>query len=410
MRRSSGKQDMKPDVKSERGVALMIVMAVIAVLMTVVVDFQYNSRVNLQIAANERDALRAFYLARSAVNMSRLVLHLQKQVDMMMQNIPFKVRLWELIPIESDLAKAIAGVGEEGWEDGVEEEEDRQGELLSGTGFDAFKLGGTKGFGDFEGSFSAQIEDENRKINVNRLAGTRSFSYPVAIQLLAQWSNPHYDTIFESPDASGSYGDRMEVLMALRDWIDADDQINGFDPANPVDPFIPSSAGAEDARYNSLEPPYENKNAKFDTVEELRMVKGVGDDFMEAFGGQLTVYPVERINVATAPIVQIAMLILACAEDPNDPAITNIAEFIKLLMMIQELRFQVPIGSSQAFMDLVAGLGVKLRSECGQFIDVTSSIFTVKAAAKVGSAVKTITCVMRNDDVEAESYLYWRED
>src|SRR5258708_37833993 len=64
-----------------RGVALILVLTTIAILTSIGVDFSYQSRVSLKLAENLRDETRAYYLARSAVKLSRLLLHFQKQVE-----------------------------------------------------------------------------------------------------------------------------------------------------------------------------------------------------------------------------------------------------------------------------------------------------------------------------------------
>ncbi|MFN2547926.1 MAG: hypothetical protein ABR567_10870 [Myxococcales bacterium] len=64
-----------------RGVALILVLTTVAILTAIGVDFSYSSRVSLKLAENLRDDTRAYYLARSAINLSRLLLHFQKQVD-----------------------------------------------------------------------------------------------------------------------------------------------------------------------------------------------------------------------------------------------------------------------------------------------------------------------------------------
>ncbi len=58
-----------------------MVITAIAMLTAVAVEFSYRSRVEARLAANARDQLRAYYLARSAVTLGRLVMHFQKQVD-----------------------------------------------------------------------------------------------------------------------------------------------------------------------------------------------------------------------------------------------------------------------------------------------------------------------------------------
>src|SRR5437588_9111642 len=64
-----------------RGVALILVLTTIAILTSIGVDFSYSSRVSLKLAENLRDETRAEYMAQSAVNLSRLLLHFQRQVD-----------------------------------------------------------------------------------------------------------------------------------------------------------------------------------------------------------------------------------------------------------------------------------------------------------------------------------------
>ena len=67
--------------RSSRGVALVLVLTTVAILTSIGVDFSYSSRVSLKLAENLRDETRAFYLAQSAINLTRLLLHFQKQVD-----------------------------------------------------------------------------------------------------------------------------------------------------------------------------------------------------------------------------------------------------------------------------------------------------------------------------------------
>src|SRR5713101_1594847 len=73
--------DKKVGAARERGVTLIIVVVAIAILTAVATEFAYNSRVDLQLATNQRDEVRAYYLARSGIAISRLLLTFQKQVD-----------------------------------------------------------------------------------------------------------------------------------------------------------------------------------------------------------------------------------------------------------------------------------------------------------------------------------------
>jgi len=56
-----------PDIERKRGIALILVMILLVLATSLTVELQYDSRVQLQMAANSRDALQAEYLARSAI-------------------------------------------------------------------------------------------------------------------------------------------------------------------------------------------------------------------------------------------------------------------------------------------------------------------------------------------------------
>ncbi|HZN93718.1 MAG TPA: type II secretion system minor pseudopilin GspK, partial [Myxococcales bacterium] len=60
---------------------MLIAIISIAILTVVATEFAYSSRVDLQLAANQRDGLQAYYLARSGLGLSRLLLKFQKQLN-----------------------------------------------------------------------------------------------------------------------------------------------------------------------------------------------------------------------------------------------------------------------------------------------------------------------------------------
>ncbi len=60
--------------KNDRGVALIIVLLVTALLIALVFEFAYGTRISLRAAVNFRNRERAYYLARSGVNLLGLLL------------------------------------------------------------------------------------------------------------------------------------------------------------------------------------------------------------------------------------------------------------------------------------------------------------------------------------------------
>lgn len=128
-----------------------------------------------------------------------------------------------------------------------------------------------------DGFYTFCIMDESGKININALSdNTRVIMYNLLVN-------------------RGIPGQEADALVdSILDWKDADD--------------LHRLNGAENDYYLSLPDPYQAKNASFDTLEELLLVKGMtpqilfGDDGKSGIAPMLTVHSAtNKINVKTAP-------------------------------------------------------------------------------------------------------------
>src|SRR4029450_13262765 len=63
----------------ESGVALLMSIAMLALLIALTSEFTYETSIHSMQAANARDEIRAHYLARSAVSISRLLIKIQQR-------------------------------------------------------------------------------------------------------------------------------------------------------------------------------------------------------------------------------------------------------------------------------------------------------------------------------------------
>ncbi len=90
-----------------------------------------------------------------------------------------------------------------------------------------------------------------------------------------------FDRLFSEADADGQFTTRVDVARALIDWADVDEQGFSIDG---------SSSGGEDYRYDAQRDRYRAHDNSYDTVDEIKMVRGVSDGFIEAFEPYLTVY------------------------------------------------------------------------------------------------------------------------
>ena len=387
--------------RDQSGLALLMVLVTVAVLSAIVVDFVFQTRVNAQIAANVRDRLKAYYLARSAMNFSRLILHFQGQVDKFTGGM---LKLYQLVPIESDLAKALT-----------------KGELAEAFGMEDANLGEVRGFGEFHGHFYAEIEDEYSKVNLNALDSIASISSPVTAQILAMIGSPRYQLMFEEPDAEGQYNTPADIVTAMHDWIDMDNAFDNFNP-DPIvmDPFsqptvfLPGTSG-EDSRYDMLDDPYQNKNDPFFSVAELHMIRGIGDDFMHEFSNKFTVYtdPSLLLNL-TSVNDPLMMLSLQCMQPENIPLCTEqglpqllevLALFFEFRNIMQMTTFMVPNNEAiQAFFD---SMGPTFSPYFMKNLAPFSDTFSIKATGEVGEVVVTVRAVVKNT-TSGQEILYWR--
>jgi general secretion pathway protein K len=84
---------------NNRGVALLIVLLVTALLVALVFEFAYGTRVSLRAAVNFRDSQRAYFLARAGVNFAGRLLADNKKNNKLRDNL--EQRDWQVIPFVS---------------------------------------------------------------------------------------------------------------------------------------------------------------------------------------------------------------------------------------------------------------------------------------------------------------------
>jgi general secretion pathway protein K len=281
--------------RRQRGVAMLIVLTWLAMMISIIGEFTYGTTVDAAQAANARDDLKAHYLAVSSVSLARLLIKIQqefidpvsKQLQQMMSSamgssssgtggatgsnasqpasLGFSLRI-------TDYASTLMG-----FFSGSKDEVAGLGSLI---GLDTSNI---KGLGLKSGNFDAQITSEDGKIDINCGGGVtpdRQKQMIVYRLLMGLMYSRRFDNLFAEADATGNYAVRSDVARAIIDWADADEQM-----------FSPEGGSAsEDYRYDARADRYRAHDNYFDTVEEVKMVRGVSDGFMEAFQPFLTVY------------------------------------------------------------------------------------------------------------------------
>ena len=344
--------------RSRRGVALIMVLAAITILTVLLTEFQDESSAELSGALSDRDALKAEYLARSGINLSRLLIASEPTIRAAIA--PLFMMLTQgkgsapQIPVWEFSDRVLGAFNDS---TGAEEFQ-----ALAGVNLSEGRNLGIEG-----GRFEVVIVDEDSKINANVAARGDAFSQTRMVQqLMAMMGGEQYTPLFEERDLDDQFSDRMSICSALIDWADPDENFTSCDLTATQ---AASSAAPEDSFYQMLKDPYRRKNAAYDSLEELRLVRGVGDDFWSTFVDPepgnpkkrvMTVWGQGKVNVNTANAQTI--LTIVCTGAPSAPLCNDPAQmqtFLMFVSMAKGFTMGAPLFfSPKAFVNTMKGKGM----------------------------------------------------
>ncbi len=373
-----------------RGIALIMVLGAITVLTVFLVELQEDTSASLAAALSERDQIRAEYAAKSAVSISRLLVASEPAVRariaplfQLMGRNPPQIPVWAFA--DQVLGAFNGGEGAQSFA------------ALAGIDATASK---NTGLGDVV--FEVRIVDEDSKLNLNGGAeGTPLTQDRFGAGFLGLTSPAQYNTLFEEADDDGQFSDRPTVCAAIADWTDADESQYGCNPLADG----PVGGGSEDGYYESRGLPYRRKNAPYDSLEELRLVRGVGDDFWTTFvepdptepdSRIMTVWGQSKVNVNTANALVLVAVICANAPEATlcaDPV--QLESFVMVVTLLRNAAPGVPLFTSpKGFVTALEGKGpmgplltslgiepvvFKSKREMRRQISTDSKVFSVYA-------------------------------
>jgi general secretion pathway protein K len=339
--------------KKEAGIALVMVMGAIAILTVMLAEFQDETSAELAAATAQRDGIQAEYMAKSAVNLSRLLIAseptLRKAIApmfMLMKRTPPQLPVWEF----SDRLL------------GAFNDEEAGKDFAATVGLD---MAQGKNLGMKGGKYELVIVDEDSKINVNLGAANDIAHIRLAQEIMSLIGPPQYSTIFEQKDGAGQFHDRVQTCQAIIDWADVDEQAFNCDLSQLS---AAQNAGVEDAWYQLLRKPFRRKNAPYDSLQELHMVRGISEDFWSTFIDPdptnpkkrvVTVWGQGAVNVNTANAQ--TLLGVVCAGAPTADICTNAdqaALFLTGVTMARGITMGAPMfGSTRDFVSALSGQG-----------------------------------------------------
>jgi general secretion pathway protein K len=308
----------------ERGIALLLTLLVLTLLVALILEFDAEARREYRDAASFRDNFKATVLARASVQAARGTL-------------------------QQDFLK------------------DKQAGQFFDTTTDLWAMPITN-YAIGDGLLTAQIEDEQGKLNLNDLVAGGD---PIAKNEKVLRAKRLFELLQINPD----------LVDAIVDWVDPDEK--------------PEPAGAESLYYQTLRPPYRAANAPLQTFLELRLVKGMTPEILAKLSKLVTVFPQgapSKVNVNTAdPLVLQAL----------DPGITQ--SMAAEIVLARPFKTIVELDRVSSFEDI----GKKLRQQ--NLYDVKSDLFLARMTIRVNEVIRNATVVLHRDPSNGTSTVkYYR--
>ncbi len=318
----------------QSGVALVLAVGIVALLTVVALEFQRFNVLQMAMAKNFENSIQALSVARSGVQI------------------------------------ALSLISEDGKDNTSDSFFDAWGDLD-----DSLEDRGSL-FPDVE--WDLKVTPANSRLNINKLVDKDGKFVPVQKEL---WLR-----ILGSGDLLIGDSEPEDILNAIKDWIDPDDEPTGF--------------GAEEDYYLGLPNPYHCKNAPLTTVDELLMIKGVtpqlfyGDKEHVGLRQIVSVYGSGKINLNVAPPQLIKVLAPEIDEDMVD----------ELIRYREDYSHKDDLGNPDWYKNVPGWATLKLPQE---LITVTSEYFKVKSTATVRYSKKTTEAIVHRGK-SGVKIIFWK--
>lgn len=341
-------------LKNERGVALILVMFTVVLITYIVTEILYETHVDYTVNANAVNRVKAYYAAKSGLELSLLRIKMFKKVmNQFGAQIPEGQKgildmIWQLPFSWPPLIPSSAGL-----------EKDLIKEKLKESSMEA--------------SYTTTISDEGSKIDINDLGSPSKNLREITKKLLMQI----FENLKANDETWARKHDRLnyeEVINNMADWVDGD---------------LEGSGGSSDERavFSSIksDPKYP-PNRSFRTIEEIRLVPGMNEEIYSQLKDKITVYGTRAINPNHASADLLKAL---------DPSITN--EIASKILTRREDQEQGPFKDEASFWSFVNAEGGRVSEETQKSIPLIFSQvtnFRVKSIGEMANTIREIEAVV----------------
>jgi general secretion pathway protein K len=314
------------DMNDQKGIALLVVLWVLAILMVMVLSFSVMTRADTFGLLSFKEGMENKFMAEAGIERA----------------------IMEIIFRSVNFNQAVTLVGKEPWK-------------TDGTSY-SVDLGG--------GGYLVRIIDETGKISLNGM--TDSSGIVLKNLLINQNVSP------ENADI---------IVDSILDWKDEDD--------------LHRLNGAENDYYMSLPNPYQARNADFETLDELILVRGITPQILYGDGktkGIIHFLSIQNktpvINVSAAP-----REVLGALPGMNEAMVTGLMEF----------RASAEIRSIEDVKNII-GDSYSLMAPYALFAAGGAAAYTIEAVGFKGSKKKgyAIEATVIFDGPHQHHYTYYK--
>lgn len=322
----------KKALRTNSGIALLTAITALSLMTYIAMEVTYDTQVEYVINSQHLNRIKAYYAARSGVDISLL-----------------RIKIYQTVQQKLGKSLPANGMLEQIWQFPL------MWPLVMPEGLNAVDTDIIKDKTKesmLDSSFITSISDEGAKIDLSNLVSPA--------EALREITKKQILTLFENKvkndeDFARNYsGFRFETLVNnIADWMSSkNESLNGGDKKSAY-----RDRGTQDY------PP----NRNFRTIQELRLVAGMTDEFFQILEPQVTIYGIRGINPNTAN-KDVLMSI--------DPTITKeiAEEVIKHRQDPQGGTFK----DANSFFDFLEQKGARLSINKEDFPIVTESLSSFK--------------------------------
>ncbi len=342
--------------KNQKGMALLLVISLVAVLAMVTLQFNREMRQAYIVSAGLKNSVKLGEMARSGITIGEQILLL-------------------------DLEENTFDSPHDSWA------------LMADEDFSALFE---------EGNVQITVADETGKFQINAMVTRKKEGQTTnnkeandkQAQRESDVRNILWRLLRDEPFFVED-GDAREIIDCLIDWIDSGD-------GDGEEEF-----GAETNYYNSLTPPYACKNGPVESIEELLMVKGITPELLYGTEEKPALAPLltflgddGKININSADI----LLLQAIGNDLTKSMAESMISFREDEGNIEQLADPQWYSTVPSFPGDIAET-IKKQN----IATVASKFFTIQATAELHTQQKTITATVERTNEEI-SILRWHSE